>query len=179
MPNTTWTPPIAGIYPVDGVNYKYYLDGKNQWKVTSLDGSVYVGGGNVVLYVSDKIKIGSGMQIHIASGRQTHDLHGRRNGDDFGPGRGERKRTGAEFHVLRTAHEHAAQLRRQCGFCRMIYAPSAAFTLGGGGNNTYDFVGACVTQSAKMNGHYNFHFDEALKKLNSPTGYVVSAWNEL
>jgi hypothetical protein len=60
-----------------------------------------------------------------------------------------------------------------------IYAPQATFSLGGGGNNTYDFIGRCVTKSAKMNGHYNFHFDEALKYEAVPTGYIACAWDEL
>jgi len=30
-----------------------------------------------------------------------------------------------------------------------------------------------------MNGHMNFHYDEALKDWGPDLGYVVSDWNEL
>jgi hypothetical protein len=64
-------------------------------------------------------------------------------------------------------------------FLGTIYAPSAAFTLGGGGNNTVDFQGACSVFSIKMNGHFNFHFDENLRKKGPISGFVVSSWNEI
>ena len=45
-----------------------------------------------------------------------------------------------------------------------IYAPQATLTMGGGGNSVYDYVGACVVHSIRLNGHFNFHFDEDLKR---------------
>ena len=61
-----------------------------------------------------------------------------------------------------------------------MYAPEAAFTLGGGDTNDYDSVGACVVNTVKLNGHYHFHFDEALRKTGAPSrGYVVSGWSEV
>jgi hypothetical protein len=60
----------------------------------------------------------------------------------------------------------------------VIYAPDAAFSLGGGGNNNYDFVGGSVTKTVSINGHFNFHYDECLK--NGPAReYVITAWNEI
>jgi hypothetical protein len=50
-------------------------------------------------------------------------------------------------------------------FCGCVYAPEAAFNLGGGGNDTQDFVGSSVTKTVTLNGHYNFHFDEYLKYI--------------
>ena len=64
-------------------------------------------------------------------------------------------------------------------FVGLIYAPEAAFTLGGGGNNTYDFVGASITRSSKMNGHFNFHFDEASNTYLQLFGYSAMSWDEL
>jgi len=51
--------------------------------------------------------------------------------------------------------------------------------LGDGGSKTYDFVGKSVKQSVKMNGHYNFHYDEALPLAPTFDGYAAIAWNEL
>ena len=50
-------------------------------------------------------------------------------------------------------------------FYGAIYAPEATFNLGGGGINTWDFVGSSVTGSVLMNGHFNFHYDENLQRL--------------
>jgi hypothetical protein len=46
-----------------------------------------------------------------------------------------------------------------------IYAPNADFILNGAGNNVYDFVGASVTKTVAVRGHFNFHFDESLKRI--------------
>ncbi len=65
------------------------------------------------------------------------------------------------------------------GFIGAIYAPDADFTLGGGGNNSEDFVGASVSKTVRMNGHFNFHYDEALANAGLSRGYIVDSWNEL
>ena len=50
-------------------------------------------------------------------------------------------------------------------FLGSIYAPSADLTMSGGGNPTpLDFQGACAVNTIGMNGHFNFHFDENLKR---------------
>jgi hypothetical protein len=60
-----------------------------------------------------------------------------------------------------------------------IYAPQAAFSFGGGGNNTYDFVGALVAYNCKLNGHANFHYDESLKRNGPGIGYIPFSWKEI
>src|SRR5260221_196242 len=47
-------------------------------------------------------------------------------------------------------------------YTALIYAPEADFSLGGGGSSAYDFSGAIITKSLRLNGHFNFHFDESL-----------------
>jgi hypothetical protein len=64
-------------------------------------------------------------------------------------------------------------------FTGVIYAPNADFTLNGGGNSTYDFVGASISKTVSMNGHFNFHYDEALAKYGPKRGFVVTSWNEM
>ena len=60
-----------------------------------------------------------------------------------------------------------------------VYAPEADFSCGGGGNNTYDFQGSCVVRTVSMNGKFNFHFDENLKRVGPITGFSVASWKEL
>jgi hypothetical protein len=64
-------------------------------------------------------------------------------------------------------------------FTGTIYAPEAAFGMGGGGSTPYDFVGAAVVGSATMNGHFKFHYDENLTRNGPKSGYVATSWSEL
>jgi len=67
-----------------------------------------------------------------------------------------------------------------CGtFTGVIYAPSAALSLKGGGNSDQDFSGASVTKTVTMNGHFKFHYDESLGRLNSGGIHRVISWNEV
>jgi hypothetical protein len=65
------------------------------------------------------------------------------------------------------------------GFTGVIYAPQADFDLGGGGVDTYDFIGATVTKSVHMRGHFNFHYDEALARKGPSRGFIISGWDEI
>ena len=64
-------------------------------------------------------------------------------------------------------------------FTGTIYAPYADFKLGGSGSTTYDFVGASVSKTVTMTGHFNFHYDESLARRFPIREYVVFSWNEL
>src|SRR5205814_501109 len=47
-------------------------------------------------------------------------------------------------------------------FTGVLVAPTANIKLNGGGHDHNDFIGALVVNSVIMNGHYMFHYDEAL-----------------
>ena len=64
-------------------------------------------------------------------------------------------------------------------FTGVVYAPNAHVKMGGGGNNTYDTVGAITCKSVGMNGHFNFHYDEMLGRITGPDLYKIASWNEL
>lgn len=70
-------------------------------------------------------------------------------------------------------------LSGNAAFTGTIYAPNAALSFNGGGNNTYDCVGAVVGSTAYFNGHFNFHYDEQLGRLPVTTLYKVGYWTEL
>lgn len=46
-----------------------------------------------------------------------------------------------------------------------ICAPQAIVKIGGGGATTLDFQGSCVANAIALNGTFNFHFDENLKRI--------------
>jgi hypothetical protein len=49
-------------------------------------------------------------------------------------------------------------------FAAVLVAPNANTTINGSGNIVMDFSGAVIFNALTMNGHVNFHFDEALVK---------------
>ena len=60
-----------------------------------------------------------------------------------------------------------------------IYAPEAALTGNGGGNNNFDTSGAVVVNSVTLNGHWNFHYDEHLAMVGPTShGWVPRQWAE-
>jgi len=70
------------------------------------------------------------------------------------------------------------------GYIGTIYAPNADFSVSGGGTSSgsgtsYDFVGAAITKTVTMNGHFNFHYDEALRFRGPSRGFIVTSWNEM
>jgi hypothetical protein len=64
-------------------------------------------------------------------------------------------------------------------FNGVLIAPNADVTMNGGGNDTMDFFGSLLVHSVKMNGHFNFHYDEALGKMNKLGRYLVTSWQEI
>jgi hypothetical protein len=60
-----------------------------------------------------------------------------------------------------------------------VYAPQADFTAGGGGSTLLDFQGSCVVSNLNLNGHFNFHYDESLRRNGPATGFTVVSWREL
>ena len=40
-------------------------------------------------------------------------------------------------------------------------------------------MGASISKSVQMNGHFNFHYDEALGRLGGNGSFVISSWSEM
>jgi len=64
-------------------------------------------------------------------------------------------------------------------FTGAIYAPSVDFKMNGGGSAVLHFVGACVTKTIHVSGHYAFHYDESLRIYGPWKDYVIISWVEL
>jgi len=62
-------------------------------------------------------------------------------------------------------------------FVGVLYAPDADLSCNGGGIGL-NLIGSSLTKSVKMNGSFQFHFDEALLDEGTP-GYVIASWNEI
>jgi hypothetical protein len=64
-------------------------------------------------------------------------------------------------------------------FTAVLYAPQADVVMNGSGVTTYDIVGAVVAKTATMNGHFQFHYDEALGRAKILAKYFPASWQEL
>jgi hypothetical protein len=64
-------------------------------------------------------------------------------------------------------------------FTGCIYAPRAELDMNGGGSDIYDVVGATITKTATMNGHFRFHYDERLGRSKILSRFTVASWAEI
>ncbi len=186
LPNVNFvTPPVVNTN-IGGVNYKYYLTSGN-WQIDNLNDSVYVDG-EVNVYVPwwGTLAISGTKQIFIAPNAPfappTHSMKlyvGDPNASIAGNGVVNSTGIARNFIYYGLPSNTGLSYSGNSAFVGVIYAPNAVFTLGGGGNNTYDFVGASVSYRVRMNGHYNFHYDEDLRQQGPARGYIATKWTEL
>ena len=180
LPKLTWLPSVKGNYNVQGTGkFQYYLNNSSPWSIADLSGSIYVASKGVVLYVSGSFKIPSGGQIYIAPGASLTMYVDSATAEIGGQGIVNASGVAGGFTYNGLPSNTQINFSGNAAFVGTIYAPEAYFVLGGGGSTTYDFVGRSVTQSVKMNGHYNFHYDEALPLTPTFDGYAAISWNEL
>ena len=171
--------PSGGKYKINGFTYKYQLDGSSPvWQMSTLANSLYVTGSNV-LYVAGDVTVGSGAQIYIAPGSSLTMYVAGANVNISGNGVVNDTGLAKTFNFYGLPTNTSVDFGSNANFCGNIYAPEAYFSLGGGGSTTYDFVGKAFAQTLKMNGHYNFHFDESLRVTQLASGYVACSWDEL
>ena len=85
----------------------------------------------------------------------------------------------SQFAYWGMPNNTAVALQGNGDFQGTIYAPNADFKLGGGGSSGDDFMGASITKTVTMGGHYKFHYDESLGRIGPRRGYTIASWNEL
>jgi hypothetical protein len=181
--STGWTPmpsPYPGGYVVDGITYKYLLTAGDYY-VSALDGvvtskSYYILGdvrirvdSGINLTGQDVIRIGTNSTLKIFANCASVSLGG--NGV-INPG------LANNFYLFGTPACTSITLGGNSEFTGVIYAPSADLGLNGSGSGDNDFSGAAMVNSAKFNGNFKFHFDEALPKKGLWHGFVLTSWNE-
>ena len=172
--------PVSGN--VDGTNYNYVL-GTDNYLMTSLtlkSKEIMYVNGNAVLYVTgDVLMQGNGTtpsQIVIGTGGSLTLYVGGASAvftqvNNLGNAK--------SFNYYGLPSNTTVSFGGNAALIGSIYCPNADFTIGGGGNDVYDFEGSLMAKTIKMNGHYNFHFDENLARSGPSRGYVATSWKEL
>ncbi len=155
--------------------YDVLITAPGNYQLANLSGSVYVSA-DAALYVTTTLSISSllitsGGRLALYSSAPTVALAGNTGANSAG--------TAYAFSFWGLPSVTEISFSGNASFTGTIYAPNANFRLNGGGNNTIDFIGASVTRTATMNGHFNFHYDEALAIIGPARGFVVTSWSEL
>jgi hypothetical protein len=178
VPFATGVTPIGGQYPLlTGPTYDYILTNGN-YILSSFTGKVLVTGSAKLLVNSsfsftgqDQITINPGASLDVYVAAASAELGGNGVANIQGDA--------ISFAYYGLESNTSLKFSGNAAFTGVVYAPYADFTLGGGGNNTQDFVGASVTKTSTLNGHFNFHYDESLAGRFPIRRYVVYSWNEL
>ncbi len=135
--------------------------------------------GNVVMKSSGtkssmiNISTGSSLKIYVGGPSATFQMVNTA-GDPSNPAG-----YAAQFQYYGLPNNTSLTWQGNSTYIGALYAPEALFTLGGGGANNYDYQGACAVNAVNINGNFNFHYDENLKRRGPVSGYVITSWREL
>jgi hypothetical protein len=172
-PSGGGTPP-AGT----GANKDYqYVLGSALYEVGSVTDSLLVTG-NATLVVNNTFSLSGKAVIQIQPGA-TLKLYVRAADTSFsGQANINPSTPSTSLMYFGLPSNTSISMSGNSAFNGVIYAPSAQVKLSGGGNNGVDFSGAIIGNTIVANGHYNFHYDEATRRLGS-RGIVAASWDEI
>ena len=183
-------PPFAAGYtPTGSGTNKWILSGDTDYyvndsvKFTDPKDIILVTGGNVRLYVTGDFELsgtavviepGATLKLYVGTSDPSVSTKAELAQVNIGT-------TGkaATFQYYGLPSNKTLSWSGNDFFIGTVYAPQAVFTMGGGGNNTYDYQGACVVYEAEINGHFNFHYDEDLNVKPPIALFVAGTWREL
>jgi hypothetical protein len=162
---------------INGVNYNYVL-GSGQHQVSNFGGKVLVTG-DAVLHVTHDLSFTGNDYLEIAPGASLQIYMSGTSANFSGNGSWNKDGSALSLQYWGLPGNTSVTIAGNGSFTGVIYAPQAALSLSGGGNDVYDFVGASISKTALLEGKVQFHYDEALARLGPRRGYVVNSWNEL
>jgi hypothetical protein len=165
---------------IDGVTYQYVLPNGGQYLISGTDTlsskGIYIAG-NVQIRVDTRINM-TGQDVIFVGPNGNLTLYA--NCADVNVGGNGIINPGfsTAMTLLGTTKCLNIALGGNGEFTGTIDAPNAHMDFNGGGSSSGDFSGAAKVKDAKFNGHYKFHFDEALPKIGRWRGFVLTSWNE-
>jgi hypothetical protein len=188
-PTPTYTYPTYSytfsLYTTNSVSVTNHYDnllwgntsGTNYYVSTALTGQSIVLGPNVVLALpngmtgAENLTISPAGNILIFSGGTSFSAAGNQIVNPNG--------YAGSFVVYCAPTVTSFSLAGNGQFTGLLVAPYADVALKGGGNNNQDFSGMLMANSLTLNGHFSFHYDEALLGGSSFGRYLITSWNEV
>jgi hypothetical protein len=132
-----------------------------------------------VLYVTGDVSMTGLAQLIIAPGASLKLYVGGTTAHFAGNGILNQSGDTTKFSYYGLPNNTNLDLSGNAAFTGTFYAPNANMALNGGGNDIYDLIGASVTKTVSMHGHFKFHYDEKLGRIAGPVRYRAASWNEL
>lgn len=175
---------VAGItnigYSTNVIDERYdYVFDDGDYRVLDIVGKVLVRG-NARVEVTGTINLTGGTDIiRIMTNANLAIYMKGANATFAGQGVANMAGNATNFAYYGLSGNTKIDLKGNAAFTGTIYAPSAELHMGGGGANNVDFSGASITGSVKMNGNFNFHYDEALADSGPLKTYLVESWREV
>jgi hypothetical protein len=163
--------------------------GTNYYVASDLGGQTLVLGPNVVLALPNGLNMSSSDGLTLSRGDNIV-------GATFAPAAiiiysggtscalgGIANQTGyaADFLLFCAPTVTSFALNGNGGFIGVLVAPTVDISLNGSGDPTHptDFSGCLMANSLTLNGHFNFHYDEALLSNATFGRFLITAWNEI
>jgi hypothetical protein len=172
--------PNNGTY--QGNSYTYVIGRDPYYRISSLGMSgnqTLVVTGACSLYVQTTVAISGNASILIAPGGSLTMYVGGPSANLGGNGIVNQNASALAFTYYGLTNNTSVDIGGNGTFVGTLYAPNAALTLHGGGGGDEDFSGAAIAKTVDINGHFKFHYDEALAFIGPPKGYVVTKWDEM
>jgi hypothetical protein len=170
-----YTIPVADT--VEGVGYDYVLTNGN-FLLSQFGGRALITG-DAVLHVTDSLSFSGNDFLEIAPNASLKIFMSGASANFAGNATWNEGGSALQLQYWGLPSNTSVSISGNGAFTGTIYAPSADLTLNGGGKDNYDFVGASISSTVKMNGKVQFHYDEALREYGPRRDYVVTSWNEL
>lgn len=150
---------------------KYYMSGALSGKTIVLGKAELVCAGGINFSGNDVLKIATGASLTNWVGGTSVKI----------AGNGVVNKTGnaANYVCLCAPTVTSLSLGGNGEFTGVMVAPEAVTQLNGGGSGDMDFIGCLMMKSIKMNGHFKFHYDEALGKLAGNGRFLITSWDEI
>lgn len=181
-PATVFTYALTATnYTTTSVKYDYVV-GHGNYQMQTLNmssSSKMIVTGNAILYVVGNLSFTGQAELIIAPGASLKLYVGGPSANFAGKGINNMAGDATKFWYYGLPSNTSLALSGNASVTGVFYAPNADFALNGGGNDSYDLVGATVTKSVSMHGHFKFHYDENLKTIPGPVRYRAASWNEL
>lgn len=177
-PTYLYTYTVYSTTPTYSTNHYDHVIGNGDYYATSLTGSTIVTGKGR-LSLPNGLKMSSGDGITIAPGGSV-EIYSGGTGITIG-GNGVMNGNGfaGNFIVYCADTVTDFTLNGNGEFTGVLVAPNADLTMNGGGNSRQDFTGALMVNSVRMNGHFNFHYDEALGRMGGNGRFLITSWAEV
>ncbi len=174
----TYTYTTYESVPTYVTNSYDHVIGNGDYYATSISGSiVVVGKGRLVL--PNGLNMGNSDGFTIVPGGSVRVYAGGTQTKISGNGVLNPSGYAANFIVYSAPSVTSFTLDGNGEFTGVLVAPNADLKMNGGGNSLQDFTGALMVNSVTMNGHFNFHYDEALGRMASNGRYLIQSWAEV